>query len=145
MKNIVYLQTLKVILQFKLMKYCMPNILFGCIDLSIEIHFNYFPQAHTWTYKIKATVMLSLCFYGLNYVSNLFVFMLSFIYIYIVKIISDEVRFRQSDWRCPGVSNSLLEGLSEWGTRSLENGHRCGACHNISDAQVRTKEYDKEY
>ena len=57
MKNIVYLQTLKVNLQFKLMKYCMPNILFGfffflrklfgCIDLSIEIHFNYFPQAHT--------------------------------------------------------------------------------------------------
>ena len=29
MKNIVYLQTLKVNLQFKLMKYCMPNILFG--------------------------------------------------------------------------------------------------------------------
>ena len=47
MKNTVYLQTLKVNLQFKLMKYCMPNILFGCIDLSIEIRFNYFPQAHT--------------------------------------------------------------------------------------------------
>ena len=90
MKNIVYLQTLKVNLQFKLMKYCMPNILFGCINLSIEIRFNYFPQAHTSIYKIKATVMLmlSLCFYGLNYVSNLFVFMLSFIYIFIIKIIS---------------------------------------------------------
>ena len=80
-KNIVYLQILKGNLQFKLMKYCVPNIFFGSIDLSIEIGFNYFPQVHTWTYKIKATVMLSLCFYGLNYVSNLFVFMLSFIYI----------------------------------------------------------------
>ena len=47
MKNIVYLQTLKVNLLFKLMKYFMPNILFGCIDLSIEIRFNYFPQGHT--------------------------------------------------------------------------------------------------
>ena len=37
MKNIVYLQTLKVNLQFKLMKYCVPNILFGCIDLSIVV------------------------------------------------------------------------------------------------------------
>ena len=81
MKNIVYLQILKGNLQFKLMKYCVPIIFFGSIDLSIEIGFNYFPQVHTWTYKIKATVMLSLCFYGLNYVSNLFVFMLSFIYI----------------------------------------------------------------
>ena len=54
----------------------------------------------------------------------------------------DEVWFRQFNWRCPGVSNSLLEGLSERGTRSFGNGHRCGACHNAFDAQVRTREYN---
>ena len=40
------------------------------------------------------------------------------------------------------MSNSLPKGLRERGNCSFENGHRCGACHNASDAQVRTREYN---
>ena len=37
-------------------------------------------------------------------------------------------------WRNPAVSNSLA-----WGYNFFVYGHRCGACHNASDAQVRNK------
>ena len=40
------------------------------------------------------------------------------------------------------MSNSLPKGLHEQGNCSFENGHRCGDCHNASDTQVRTREYN---
>ena len=40
------------------------------------------------------------------------------------------------------MSNSLPKGLRNRGYNFFENGHRCGACHNVSDAQVRIKEFN---
>ena len=40
------------------------------------------------------------------------------------------------------MSNSLPEGLRKRGYNFSENGHRCGACHNVFDAQVRIKEFN---
>ena len=40
------------------------------------------------------------------------------------------------------MSNSLPEGLRKRGYNFSENGHQCGACHNVFDAQVRIKEFN---
>ena len=58
------------------------------------------------------------------------------------SIVGDEVQFRQSNWMCPDGSNPSSGCLCKWEGYSFRNGHRCGACHNVSDAQVRTKKYN---
>ena len=40
------------------------------------------------------------------------------------------------------MSNFLPEGLRKRERNFFVNGHRCGACHNVSDAQVRMKEFN---
>ena len=52
--------------------------------------------------------------------------------------ISDEAWLRQSNWTCPDGSKFLPGYLHKWEDCSFQNGHQCGACHNISNAQVRT-------
>ena len=58
------------------------------------------------------------------------------------SIVGDEVQFHQSNWMCPDGSNPSSGCLRKWEGCSFRNGHQCGACHNVSDAQVRTKKYN---
>ena len=54
----------------------------------------------------------------------------------------DEAWLRQSNWTCPDGSNLSPGYLRKWENCSFQDGHRCGVCHNASNAQVRTKEYN---
>ena len=52
---------------------------------------------------------------------------------------TDEAWLHQSNWTCPNGSKFLPGYLCKWEDYSFLGGHRCGACHNVSDAQVKKR------
>ena len=52
---------------------------------------------------------------------------------------SDEAWLCQLNGTCPDGSKFSLGYLYKWGDFFYKGGHRCGACHNASDAKVRMR------
>ena len=51
----------------------------------------------------------------------------------------DEAWLHQSNRTCPDGSKFSPGYLRKWQDCSFQGGHQCGACHNVSDAQVKKR------